>query len=256
MADLSPIRNLKLIVEYDGTAYVGWQLQADLPTVQGALARAIQRMTGEAPTLIVAGRTDAGVHALGQTTNFKTHSRTEARRFVPGLNALLPRDISVHEATEVPLTFDARHDSVSKRYRYRIYTAAHRAAHEENRAWQLRRTLDLEAMQVAAAHLVGEHDFNAFRSVECDAPHARRAMYAIDITRTLRPPVGSVIEIVFFANAFCRHMCRILAGTLVEVGIGKRTPDNMLELLTLRERTLAGVTAPPCGLTLLEVHYP
>ncbi|MBI5510516.1 MAG: tRNA pseudouridine(38-40) synthase TruA [Deltaproteobacteria bacterium] len=253
---MDPARNIKLVVEYDGTAYAGWQFQANAPSVQAELITAILTMTKEHPTLIVAGRTDAGVHAEAQVTNFRTHSRIEAPRFASGLNSLLPGDISIHESVEAPPSFDARHDSLSKRYRYRIYNTRHRAALEERRAWHIRAPLDLRDMRAAAALLVGEHDFNAFRSVECDALHAFRRMLSVDVSATPRPPAGSIVEIVFHANAYCRHMCRIIAGTLVEVGLAKRSVAAVAHALESRDRKDAGVTAPPCGLTLLEVFYP
>ena len=174
MADAAPERNLKLTLEYDGRAYVGWQFQDNGPSIQLRLMAAIERMTGERAVISVAGRTDAGVHAVGQVANFHTRSQIETRRFIPGLNSLLPRDISVHSVVEVPEAFDARHDSLSKRYRYRIYVSRHRAALEEGRAWLVPAPLDVGAMRSAAVSLVGEHDFNAFRSSECDALHARK----------------------------------------------------------------------------------
>ena len=255
MTGAPPERNIKLTVEYDGTAYAGWQFQVGLPTVQQRLMEAIERMAGHVPLLAVAGRTDAGVHAEGQVTNFRTTCGIEARRFVPGLNSLLPRDISVHSAEEVPVSFDARHHSVSKIYRYRVYVGWGRAALEEHRAWHIRHAFDLPAMRAAAALLVGDHDFNAFRSTACDAPHARRNMFSIDVDQRPRAPSGEVVEITFHANAYCRHMCRILSGTLVEVAVGKRDVQSVAHALAKGDRTLAGMTAPPCGLTLLTVFY-
>lgn len=248
-------RNLRLLIEYDGAGFLGWQEQADGPSIQGSLNQALLRLTGAPATLRAAGRTDAGVHARGQVASFLTDSRIAAERFAPGLNAYLPAGITVHTATEVPLSFDARRDSRSKRYRYRLYVAPLPAALERGRAWHLRGPLDLEAMRAAAALLLGEQDFNAFRSAQCDAPHARREMLAIDVSATPRPPAGLRVELTFHANAFCRHMCRILTGTLVEVGQGRRTVENVALVLAGRDRTKAGVTAPPNGLTLLEVLY-
>ena len=156
----------------------------------------------------------------------------------------------------MPLAFDARHDSLRKRYRYRVLANRHRRALEERYAWHVRKPLDIAAMREAALHFVGEHDFNAFRSTDCDAPHARRHMIAVDIEVVPRPSLGEIVEIHFHANAYCRYMCRILAGTLVEVGEGIRTPKNVAEVLESRDRRLAGVTAPPHGLTLMQVFYP
>lgn len=250
------LRNIRLVLEYDGTGYLGWQRQANGPSIQAALEDALFEITGQRPVLSVAGRTDAGVHAAGQVINFRIASRILDWRFAPALNHHLPPSISVHLAEEVPLEFDARRDSLSKRYRYRIYRAREPAALELNRAWHVRTPLDLEAMRAAASHLIGELDFEAFRSVHCDAEHAFRAMYSIDLEQRPRPPCGEHIDITFHANAFCRHMCRIIAGTLGEVGMGKREPADVQRVLARRDRTRSGVTAPPGGLTLLEVIYP
>ena len=248
-------QNIKLLLEYNGAAYAGWQMQPHLDTVQGRLCHALAAVLGKAPTVWVAGRTDAGVHAVGQVANFHTESTLQARRFAPALNAHLPDDISVHCSEEVSLDFNARHDSKSKRYRYRVYTGPQPAALEIGRAWLLRTHLDAGAMRDAVAPLLGEQDFESFRSVHCDAPHARRFMHSITIKEIPRPPVGVHVELEFHANAFCRHMCRILAGTLVDVGRGKFTPKDVTEILKARDRTRAGRTAPPEGLTLLGVDY-
>jgi tRNA pseudouridine38-40 synthase len=248
-------RNIRLLLEYDGTRYVGWQLQDNGESIQGHLLLALEALTGERPTLHVAGRTDAGVHALGQVASFVTQSPIPTPSFAPALNTKLPDDISVHCSDEVPPDFDARHSAHSKRYRYRVYQAREPAALENGRAWHVRRRIDLTRMRAAAQLLVGEHDFEAFRSAHCDAAHARRRMHSIDIGSTTRPPVGLHVDITFHANAYCRHMCRILAGTLVEVGTGQRAVDSVAAALAGRARELAGVTAPPGGLTLLEVLY-
>jgi tRNA pseudouridine38-40 synthase len=255
-ADLTRhVRNIRLLVEYDGSRYHGWQWQDGQATIQGALIGALEKMTGTRPVIWVAGRTDAGVSALAQVANFHTESTILTYRFATGLNALLPPDISVHRAEDVPMSFNSKVDSLAKRYRYRVYQGPQRSALEP-RAWHIKRRLDLEAMQRAAAHLIGELDFESFRSTECDAEHAVRRMISITIERSARPPVGEVVEITFHANAFLRHMCRILSGTLVEVGMGRRSSDDVAAALAARDRTRAGMTAPPFGLTLLEVMYP
>ena len=248
-------RNIRLLLEYDGARYHGWQLQDGRATIQGELLDACERMTGERPNLRVAGRTDAHVHAIAQVASFRTRSAIPAERFAPGLNNYLPDDISVHEAVEVPREFDARNDSKSKWYGYRVYVGPQPAALELGRAWQLREALDLDAMAVASRCLIGHLDFDAFRSVHCDAAHARRHVYTIDIQHYRRPPRGQHVQVLFHANAYCRHMCRILAGTLVEVGRGQRTVASVQTALESRDRTQAGMTAPAHGLTLLEVIY-
>jgi tRNA pseudouridine38-40 synthase len=249
-------RTIRLLVEYDGSAYVGWQAQESGPSIQAKLAEAVLAVTSHAATLRVAGRTDAGVHALGQVVAFRTTSPIPGARFAAALNSYLPPDISVHRSDEAPDDFDPRFSALSKRYRYRIYQGRAPAALERTRAWYRRQPLDLEAMRAAAERLIGEHDFNAFRSVHCDASHARRAVFGIDITQTPRPPAGWTIDLEFHANAFCRHMVRILTGTLVEVGLGRRSPESVEAILAGRDRRQAGVTAPPHGLTLLGVEYP
>jgi tRNA pseudouridine38-40 synthase len=248
------LRNIRIVIEYDGTRYLGWQQQLDGPSVQAALTDAVFAITDERPHIQAAGRTDAGVHAFGQVANFQVTSRIPGEKFAPALNVHLPPDVSIHRSEEVPMTFNARHDSVSKRYRYRVYSARERAGLEATRAWHVKFPIDLDAMRAAAALLIGEHDFESFRSAQCDAEHARRAMYAITISTLERPPHGQYIDITFHANAFCRHMCRILAGTLLEVGLGRRSGD-LTTVLAARSRSAAGITAPPHGLTLLEVRY-
>jgi tRNA pseudouridine38-40 synthase len=250
-------RNIRLLVEYDGTGFLGWQAQASGPSIQAALADALFAITGTRPELTAAGRTDAGVHALAQVVCFRVVSNIPGWRFAPALNSRLPASISVHAAEEVPLEFDPRRDSLSKRYRYRVYHAREPAALERTRAWHVRaQVLDEARMREAARHLVGELDFEAFRSAQCDAPHARREMFSVEIEVVPRPPRGRYVDMTFHADAFCRHMCRILAGNLVEVGLGRRRPEELATILASRDRTRGGVTAPPQGLTLLEIFYP
>jgi tRNA pseudouridine38-40 synthase len=205
--------------------------------------------------LHVAGRTDAGVHAVGQVANLHLHASIAPERVAPALNAHLPATIRVHRSEAVAAEFHARRDSVAKRYRYRIYEGPCLAPLERQRAWHWRKPLDMDAMGSAATHLTGELDFEAFRSTHCDASHARRHMLGICITREPRPPCGSHLDIIFHANAFCRHMCRILAGTLAHVGAGRLTPDDVRAALHSRDRRRAGPTAPAGGLTLLQVEY-
>ncbi len=249
-----PLRNIRLVVEYDGTHYVGWQKQHEGASIQGELEAAIHSITGENVKLIAAGRTDAGVHAQGQVCNFLTHSEIPARKFAPGLNFYSPDSISVHLSTEAPIDFSARYHSVAKRYRYRVYSGLNPAA-LENRAWFRGSKIDIESMRRGANYLIGEKDFEAFRSAHCDAKHARREIFDIQIEQFPRGPLGTTIDIIFHGNAFCRHMIRILAGSLVEVGKHKQEPQWIEEVLLSRDRTRAGQTAPAQGLTLLEVYF-
>ena len=249
-------RNIQLIIEYNGADFSGWQRQDGLPTVQGCVELALKEILGEIPLLVVAGRTDAGVHALAQVANFRTKSTIEDWKFSPALNRYLPPEVSIHQSREVKPDFNARNDSLSKKYRYRIYEGPQRTGLEHQRAWQWRSTIDVGEIEKAATHLIGEHDFESFRHTECDAEHAIREMFGISVETSPRPPFGRYIDITFHANAYCRHMCRILAGTLMEVGLGKRTPESMNTIIESRHRTAAGQTAPAFGLTLLEVIYP
>ncbi|RYF07698.1 MAG: tRNA pseudouridine(38-40) synthase TruA, partial [Deltaproteobacteria bacterium] len=218
-------RQIRLLVEYDGTPYHGWQWQAHHPSVQQTLTRVLQQLCKQ-PELLVraAGRTDAGVHACGQVAVFCTDSPMEARRFTPALNRFLPDTIRIHRSDEVPLSFDPRLDARRKRYRYRIYEGPQSTALDVRRAWHLRRHLDLTQLRQAADHLLGERDFNAFRSAHCDAAHAVRTMQTIEVHSTVRPPVGRLVDITFEANAFCRHMCRIFAGTVVDIATATLAP--------------------------------
>ncbi len=249
------LRNICLTVSYQGGPYLGWQSQLQGPTIEGELKQAIGKICHEDIKLQVAGRTDRGVHAIGQVCNFKTHSSISPYRLTTGINAYLPDDIVVQHAEEKALDFSARHHSLTKIYKYRVYLAKHPLPFLLDRAWHLRMELDVPAMRNAAQYLLGEQDFESFRSVHCDADHAIRRMIEIDIQE--QPATwGKEIQISFHANAYCRHMCRILAGTLVEVGQGKREPASFESLLRCRDRSQAGMTAPPHGLTLIRVFYP
>ncbi len=255
---MAPPQTVRLIVEYDGTPYCGWQAQHGQASVQQALADALSRFVPErqeALRLNCAGRTDAGVHAYGQVVSFVTASSMEARRLAPALNRYLPSSIRVHHSARMPAGFHARFDARANISRYRLYRGPHPLALDRRRAWRLPASLQLEPLRAAAATLVGSHDFNAFRSAHCDAEHARRDMHAVTVTVQRRPPLGDFIDVTYEANAFCRHMCRILTGTLVEVGLKKRSVAQVTALLRGGRREAAGMTAPPWGLTLLEVLY-
>ncbi|GAB4263845.1 MAG: tRNA pseudouridine(38-40) synthase TruA [Deferrisomatales bacterium] len=244
------MRNIRLILEYDGTAYAGWQVQANAPTVQAAVEGALATLLKGPVRVTGSGRTDAGVHALAQPANFRTGARVPLHGFFHGLNALLPDDIAVRRVAEMPEEFDSRRSARGKTYQYFLHLGPSPSAFGRRTSWWLPRPLDLEAMREAAGHLVGTHDFSAFRSAGCDAPHAVRAVH--DVWLTSR---GEYAEFGIRGTAFLRHMVRIVVGTLVEVGRGKRPPSSVPELLTAGDRTLAGPTAPPQGLFLAEVRY-
>lgn len=244
--------NLRLLLEYDGTAYSGWQRQAEDRTVQAELEEAIERMTRRKVAVIGAGRTDAGVHALGQVANVRVDTRIPPDALLKGLNSLLPADIAVRACAEVPDHFHARFDARRKIYRYHILNRAARAAVGRQYAWFIHRPLDIDAMQAAAQALVGRHDFKAFESAGSPRAHTVRAIASAgwevdDAERRLRFTVQ--------ADGFLRCMVRNIVGTLVAVGLGKIGPGDIAAILSSRDRRRAGATAPPQGLFLVRVDY-
>ena len=243
----APIRTVKLTLEYDGTDFVGWQVQPNGRSVQEVVEAALSRMLGEPVRVTGAGRTDAGVHAAGQVCSLRTEKRVPLKAFVLGMNSLLPPDVAVVEAADVAPDFDARRSASGKRYEYRIWNGPSRSPLRRRRAWELFRPLDVAAMRAAARHLLGEHDFSAFRASDCPAKTTRRILRVLDVTGES----GGEILVAAEATAFLKHMVRNLA----EVGMGKRSPESMPALLAGGDRTRAGVTAPPQGLTLVRVDY-
>jgi tRNA pseudouridine38-40 synthase len=242
---------VKLVLSYDGTRYVGWQVQPNGPSIQAELERALSTLHKESVRVTGAGRTDSGVHALGQVASLAVERPLPESAYVKGLNALLPEDIAVRQAEVLEAPFDARRDARGKRYRYRIENLPTRAPLGRLQAWQVFRPLGVEAMRAAAAPLLGRHDFGAFRAADCEAHHAVRELRRLDV----EADATGRIEVVAEATAFLKHMVRNLVGTLVEVGLGAREPASMAALLASRDRTLAGRTAPPQGLVLEEVFY-
>jgi len=244
------MRNIKLTLEYDGSAYAGWQVQPNGTAVQQVVQEAIAAVTGELDvTLTGSGRTDAGVHAAGQVANFKTDTTIPAADLVHAINANLPADVAVLEARDVADDFHARYSAKSKTYRYTVLNCAVRRPLERARSYLVRRPLDAAAMRAAATHLVGEHDFAAFESKQDGTPSVRT------VTRLDVEVDGPRIAFVISANGFVYNMVRAIAGTLIEVGLGKRPPDSVAEVLASRDRSAAGPTAPPQGLCLMEVVY-
>jgi tRNA pseudouridine38-40 synthase len=244
-------RNIRLLLEYDGTGYHGWQRQLDAATIQGVLEAAVARLTQAPAAIIGSGRTDAGVHARGQVASFRTGSAIPLRAFHQGLNSMLPKDIAVLEATEAPPEFHARKSARAKTYEYRILNRRNRSPLYRNYAWWLAVPLDLAAMTGAAAALVGEHDFTAFRAAGSDNKNPVRRVLAADWRRE----PGGWFSFTITATGFLRGMVRSLVGTMVEVGLGKSPPTILAELLQNHSRHLAGPTAPPQGLYLVEVFY-
>jgi tRNA pseudouridine38-40 synthase len=242
---------VKLVLEYDGTRYVGWQVQPNGPSVQAEVERALATLHKAPRRVTAAGRTDAGVHARGQVASFREERPLPVKAYVQGMNALLPSDIAVRAASLEPDGFDARRSARGKRYRYVIENLHTRAPLGRLQAWQLFHPLDVGAMREAAVHLVGRHDFAAFQASDCASEHAVREVRRLDVVGE----AGSRVEVVIEATAFVKHMVRNIVGTLVEVGQGKRAPASMVPLLEGADRTKAGRTAPPQGLFLEEVFY-
>jgi tRNA pseudouridine38-40 synthase len=243
---------VKLVLEYDGTRYVGWQVQPNGPSIQAEVERALATLHKAPRRVTAAGRTDAGVHARGQVVSFAEERPLPLAAYVKGLNALLPEDVAVRSASLEPDGFDARRSARGKRYRYVIENVPTRAPLGRLQAWQLFGRLDVGAMREAAAHLIGRHDFACFQAADCACEHAVREVRRADVIGE----AGGRIELVFEATAFVKHMVRNVVGTLVEVGQGKRPPASLPALLASRDRRQAGPTAPPQGLSLEEVFYP
>jgi tRNA pseudouridine38-40 synthase len=250
MADAG-LKNFKLTIEYDGTNYLGWQRQAVGPTIQAEIERALASMTGSPVTLIGAGRTDAGVHALGQVANFRCDTRLDPEPILKGLNSLLPPDIAIRKCFLVPERFHARFDAKSKIYQYRILNRETRSAVGRNYAWFIHTPLDVDAMRRAAGHLVGRHDFKAFESTGSPRAHTLRTLLTADWTEKTGPHLTFQVE----ADGFLRCMVRNIVGTLVAVGRGKLSPADVSAILDSRDRKRAGATAPGRGLFLAEVKY-
>jgi tRNA pseudouridine38-40 synthase len=240
------VRHIRLVVEYDGTQLCGWQRQANGPTVQGHLEEALGKLLAHEAAVTGASRTDAGVHA-----RFRTARTIPLHGIRRGLNSLLPRQIAVRDAAEVPDDFHPRFSATGKHYRYTILARPDRSPRWRDRAWHHPEPLSIEAMAAAAASLLGEHDFAAFRAAGCTAATTTRRLDAIELSAP--DPERLVLDVR--GNAFLRNMVRILVGTLAEVGAGRRHPGQVAEILASRDRTRAGITAPPHGLELMEVRY-
>lgn len=237
-------------IEYVGTAFCGWQSQERERSVQQTLETAISTVADRAVRVVCAGRTDAGVHAMGQVVHFDTDVRRPTRAWTMGVNANLPADVSVSWARPVDDAFHARFSARFRTYRYVVHNSRLRSAHLADRAWWWRRDLDLDAMRSATMHLLGEHDFSAFRAAECQAKDPVRRITAMAVARS-----GRLVCIQVTANAFLHHMVRNIAGTLVRVGSGDADPGWVAEVLGGRDRRLAGMTAPAGGLYFLQVDY-
>jgi tRNA pseudouridine38-40 synthase len=246
----TPVR-VAALLEYDGTAYAGWQSQSHARCLQEAVEAALTFVAGAPVAVVCAGRTDAGVHAVGQVVHFDTAARRTPRAWVLGANTRLPPDISLQWAGEVAPDFHARHTAVRRTYRYHILNRSARSALAHLRAAWIHRPLDIDAMRAAAAALLGEHDFSAFRSIECQSKSRLRRVERIQVTQD-----GDALCIEIAANAYLHHMVRNIVGTLLEVQSGSDPAGAMKRILESRDRRLAGATAPAAGLYLWRVEYP
>lgn len=242
-------RRIALVVEYDGGAYAGSQYQKNVPTIQGELEKALNKLTGERTRVALAGRTDAGVHAEGQVASFRTRAPYEVEVFVRALNVHLPEDIVVRSAREVPLSFQVRRQAKRRWYRYLMYNGRQRPALLRGYCWHIAKPLDVEAMQAAAQHLVGEHDLAAFASPSAPG-RTVRTVYRAEVRRR-----SSWVTFDIEGNSFLLQQVRRTAGALVQVGLGKQTVEDFRRLLASAQRGAAAQAAPPRGLCLMAVEY-
>ncbi len=242
---------IALGIEYDGSGFCGWQVQDGTRTVQGCVEHALARVADHALRVVCAGRTDTGVHALGQVVHFDTTAQRPQHAWVLGANANLPPDVSVRWARSVPSEFHARFGALRRHYRYVIYNHRVRPALGEGRVSWDYRPLEVALMNKAAAFLIGEHDFSSYRAYACQAKTPTRTVYRLEVVRR-----GDYVVLDIEANAFLHHMVRNIAGVLMAIGAGERPPAWSREVLELRDRKLGGVTAPPGGLYFMRVYYP
>jgi tRNA pseudouridine38-40 synthase len=238
-------------LEYDGRAYSGWQIQPGLSTVQQVVQRAFSRVADSPVDCTCAGRTDAGVHALAQVVHFDSEAARSERSWRLGANSYLPADVSVAWVRGVPEHFHARYSALARSYRYLILNRDSRSALAVGRATWERRPLDVERMHAAAQVLVGEHDFSAFRAIECQAKSPVRRVDSLTVTRG-----DEWVTLQITANAFLHHMVRNIAGLLMSIGHGASSPERVASVLASRDRKINAATAPPDGLYLAAVQYP
>jgi tRNA pseudouridine38-40 synthase len=257
------MRNIKLVIEYDGTNYHGWQLQPGLKTIQGILESRLSTITKGDVTLYGAGRTDAGVHALGQVANFRTDSRMTHEEFRMALNSVLPGDIVIKHVQEVQEDFHARYSAVSRTYRYTILNEKTPSVFLRNYVYQVPYSIDVDSMADACKALLGTHDFSSFASTGDPVQDFTRTVTCAGIQQqvsSIQHPALSIqhrlIHFQIEANAFLRCMVRAIAGTLLEIGKGKISPEKMRDIMEARDRKAAGPNLPGKGLYLVKVDYP
>jgi tRNA pseudouridine38-40 synthase len=241
----------KLTIEYDGTPFVGWQMQESGPSVAGTLTDAAERFAGERPAITGAGRTDAGVHAFGQVAHIDLSKDWDTDTVRDALNAQLrPNPVAVLSAEKVADDFDARFSAKARHYLYRIVNRRPDLALERERSWRVGKQLDAEAMHAAAQRLVGHHDFTTFRSAECQAKSPLKTLDRLDVSRA-----GEEIDVRASARSFLHHQVRSMVGSLAQVGEGRWRADDLAAALTAKDRSRCGPVAPACGLYLMRVDY-
>ena len=244
------MRNIKLIIEYDGKGFNGWQKQPNKLNIQGEIERAIEEITGESIDLIASGRTDAGVHSLGQTANFKTESKIPIEKIPIAINSKLKQSIIIKSAEEVDERFHSRYNVKSKKYRYTINNSKYGSAIYRNVEYHFPIKLNIENMQKAAKYFEGEHDFKAFKASGTSSKSSVRKIYKAEVIKN-----EDRIYIELTGNGFLYNMVRIIYGTLLDVGSGKIAPEEIKNIIETKDRKLAGKTLPPQGLCLVEVNY-
>ena len=243
---------LVLIMEYDGTHYYGFQLQPNLPTIQGETEKALRKLTGERNRVITASRTDAGVHAKGQTVSFRTSSSLPVPTFINGLNYYLPKDIAVKAAHKASDSFNVRRDALSREYNYYILNSRTRSPIRRDFAYPVAGYLDIEIMNRACQALIGEHDFASFTTcIKAGTKNTVRSVYRAEIERK-----GELAVFNMVAKSFLAHQVRNTVGALIKVGLGRMSVDEFRSIAEAKKPGLAGPTAPACGLCLMQINYP
>ena len=241
---------VRLLIAYQGTDYRGWQIQPDETTLQGILEEAFFKMTGQKTRITAASRTDTGVHAAGQVACLQNDSRHDPQTLREGLNANLPADVVVLEAAQAPEGFDPRRDAAGKHYRYTIHNSRVRPVFERDFRWHIKKSLDVAAMNLAGACLIGEHDFSAFRGANCTA---RTTVRTLDRLAWRSEPPALILDV--WGRGFLKQMVRNIVGTSVEIGLGRWPAGKMADILKSRKREEAGRTAPAQGLCLMKVFF-
>ena len=244
------MRNIKLTIEYDGKDFNGWQKQPTKLNIQGEIEKAIGEITGEEIDLIASGRTDAGVHSLGQTANFKTNTNIPAEKLAYAINSKLKKSIRIKCAEDVDERFHSRYSVKSKKYRYTINTSTHGSAIFRDMEYHFPIQLNVEKMQIAAKYFEGEHDFKAFKASGTSSKSSIRTIYKAEVIQN-----GDRIYIELTGSGFLYNMVRIISGTLLDVGTGKVKPEEIKDIIESKERIRAGKTLPANGLCLVEVNY-